>query len=230
MSVTRMEILNAGEMAYYKPFISNAKDKDTLHLFLQRVKSKKVKKISILSSFLSLVPLDNYRDLHTEIVYGYPFGLNGSEYKAEEIDSVLTSYQANRLPRPAICWVADTARLSRMETSHAEQERMEYLCRRHFSDKPHDFRVMVDPSICSKEALDYFLSSNKILFKRLRATLTLGSLMGYKEVPGKLVEDLDDDYHIKVNCSIKTTKQFESWLGCVDLIGTPFLDRVLDGY
>lgn len=230
---TRMEILNGGEFAYYKPYIASKRDKNTLSLFLQRAKSSKAKRISVLNNEFSAMPMAFHREFNVEVVFGYPFGLSKPASTEAEVRHLLNSCESNRLPRPAICWVADISSISRMAYNEGEREKLEYLARQYFSDKPSDLRVMVDPSLCTKDALAYYIKANSSIFNGdYGAMLTLGSLMGEREVSLKDLEPYKDNgLLVKVNRNIKTDKEFEQWMNAgADYIGTPFLDRVLDGY
>ena len=231
--MTKMEILNAGEMAYYKPYISNKKDKDTFRLFLQRAKSKAVKTISTFSNNLPDIPLEMRRSLKIELVYGYPYGLDSVHIRGNSIDDLFRQCDSNRLPRPSICWVADLKSICDMRVNVSEQQKLGYLLRNWFDNQRAGLRVMVDPSFCTKEALLYYVDNNETLFNDgMGAMLTLGSLMGDRAVSLKDLEPFNgSDILVKVNGNIKSDKEFDLWMqNGADYIGTPFLDRVLDGY
>jgi hypothetical protein len=192
-----------------------------------------VARLSILAADFASVPLAFHRDIKLEIVFGFPFGLAQPSSAESEIRSLLNSCESNRLPRPAVCWVANINSISKMQGNAAESEKLDYLARQYFNDKPSNLRIMVDPSLCTKEALLYYVRSNTDLFANgMGAMLTLGSLMGNREVTLKdLALFEDSDILVKVNRNIKTDKEFETWMNSgADYIGTPYLDRVLDGY
>jgi hypothetical protein len=233
MAITKFEILNSGEFTYYKPYLKGNRDKDTLNLFLQRAKSKKIKTLSVLSSYIPFIGVDILRSYNMDIVLGYPYGLGRVTSYAQDTSGLLTQFESNRINRPSICWAVNTIDLSNGRGQTDLIDRAQYIITQHYKDKPSMLRLMVDPSTCSKLVFQNWVYRNRDLFEKYGAMLVLGSLMGEREVKSQDVtelDDLSDDVLIKVNKRIKSSEEYYNWLGFTDYIGTPYLDRVLEGY
>lgn len=231
--MTKLEILNGGEMCFYKAFRKSAKDREGIELFLQRIKSKKIKSISVLHCHLPFIPLATQRELNIEVLVDFPYGLSSDGHKAEVVEDLMTLCESNRLPRPSIGWVVNSYYTSENMVNAGSYEKLAYIYNRYFDDNPRGLRIVVDPSMHTKEAMNLMVHTYSMLFDK-GVMLSLCPLGGPKE---PAITDLKsqgrfwiDQWHAKITKSIKTDKAFELYTKDFNTIGTPYLDRVLDGY